>query len=588
MTVRHLCFLWLLALLGCIQSFEVNLTLESFPRLVVLGVTGYRLRGEAADQPILEASFPANSNDPLLPLKLSVPGRRAGVTYQFSLTAIDVFQNPLAFSMSRATVTPGATLSFFLVPIHELDCGDGLDEDQNGLFDCEDPECVRAGSCLCRNGRLDPGEECDDGNTQSDDGCTIFCQRQNCGDGLVSLGEECDDGNTNADDGCVACLLSRCGDGLQNQGAEPCDDGNNLDGDGCSAFCLVESSALSCTPIPAAPYQAIVADHQLFLWENNEQNLTGVLSPLSLPGTPLGQYEALTKQPLALPTGGILLWGQRRRADAVLVNTLLLVDSQSGAVAWVADSLDTTAATTAALTSSGELILGTNGSGGLRRLQRGPGPPIILPLDDGFLSNEQLAAPLAPLLGLGDLLLVASGGSLAMLSGPPPLFATEALTFLSGATLAGLTFDSRDTLYALLELPLLSRAYLLAINFQPSGVAQQHFLLEHLGPGLASLSYDRHQDRLALLELGSSCVRFFPLGGQGLLDSDGDGLTDEQEESSLIFPGLLQDDADSDGDGLSDGFEFSASVWLGLSLSPIDADSDQDGLNDAQELPTPP
>jgi cysteine-rich repeat protein len=30
----------------------------------------------------------------------------------------------------------------------------------------------------CGNGRLDPGEECDDGNILSGDGCSEFCKRE--------------------------------------------------------------------------------------------------------------------------------------------------------------------------------------------------------------------------------------------------------------------------------------------------------------------------------------------------------------------------------------------------------------------------
>src|SRR5262249_29305455 len=55
------------------------------------------------------------------------------------------------------------------------------------------------------------------------------------------LGEGCDDGNTQSGDGCRAdCLAAeRCGSGLLDAG-EQCDDGNTLDGDGCSSQCQVE------------------------------------------------------------------------------------------------------------------------------------------------------------------------------------------------------------------------------------------------------------------------------------------------------------------------------------------------------------
>src|SRR5881628_2080041 len=65
---------------------------------------------------------------------------------------------------------------------------------------------------VCGNHILDPGEQCDDGNTVSGDGCSAACQREpRCGDGVVDPGEQCDDGNTVSGDGCsAACRLEPC------------------------------------------------------------------------------------------------------------------------------------------------------------------------------------------------------------------------------------------------------------------------------------------------------------------------------------------------------------------------------------------
>ncbi|MEE8477595.1 MAG: DUF4215 domain-containing protein, partial [Gemmatimonadales bacterium] len=104
------------------------------------------------------------------------------------------------------------------------------------------PECFQ----LCGNGTLDTGEQCDDGNRQSCDGCSAICAVEVgpvCGDGVLNAlcGEQCDDGNNDDGDGCTAaCLDEFCGDGTVNDAPnEECDDGNNDDGDGCSANCLV-------------------------------------------------------------------------------------------------------------------------------------------------------------------------------------------------------------------------------------------------------------------------------------------------------------------------------------------------------------
>jgi YVTN family beta-propeller protein/cysteine-rich repeat protein len=99
------------------------------------------------------------------------------------------------------------------------------------------PTCQREG---CGNGRPDPGEECDDGNTTAGDGCSPSCQRDGCGNGRADAGEECDDGNTTAGDGCSpTCRREICGNGQPDPGEE-CDDGNATAGDGCSPACQRE------------------------------------------------------------------------------------------------------------------------------------------------------------------------------------------------------------------------------------------------------------------------------------------------------------------------------------------------------------
>jgi cysteine-rich repeat protein len=57
-----------------------------------------------------------------------------------------------------------------------------------------------------------PGEQCDDGNNNSNDGCSATCVIEAsggvCGDGHVDTGEDCDDGNTDGGDGCSANCLA--------------------------------------------------------------------------------------------------------------------------------------------------------------------------------------------------------------------------------------------------------------------------------------------------------------------------------------------------------------------------------------------
>jgi len=135
------------------------------------------------------------------------------------------------------------------------------------------PDAATIDAGLCGNGWLEPGEQCDDGNTVSGDGCSSQCKLEcdwtcgmsggcppcgmsqpACGNGIQTFDEECDDGNVASGDGCSAscqvepgwrCVVPGrlcvpiCGDGRM-VGWETCDDGNTVSGDGCAYNCLVE------------------------------------------------------------------------------------------------------------------------------------------------------------------------------------------------------------------------------------------------------------------------------------------------------------------------------------------------------------
>jgi cysteine-rich repeat protein len=92
---------------------------------------------------------------------------------------------------------------------------------------------------MCGNGRVDPGERCDDGNAIDTDDCTTACLPARCGDGVVHAGvEDCDGFNLNKaahpgtpdcpDVDC--CTVGRAGTGLH-----------------CGAECLYDTSA--CGPL---------------------------------------------------------------------------------------------------------------------------------------------------------------------------------------------------------------------------------------------------------------------------------------------------------------------------------------------------
>jgi fibro-slime domain-containing protein len=158
-------------------------------------------------------------------------------------------------------------------------------------YACPDPGLACVKIWVCGNGHIDPGEACDDGNTVPNDGCSADCSTvepgytcpkangnggpcvkapvNTCGDGIVAGNEECDDGNTTSNDGCSstcavepgftcptagqACKrIEYCGDGAVNLDlGETCDDGNTVSGDGCSSLCQLEANFVC--PTPGAP-----------------------------------------------------------------------------------------------------------------------------------------------------------------------------------------------------------------------------------------------------------------------------------------------------------------------------------------------
>lgn len=90
---------------------------------------------------------------------------------------------PIITPTPTRTPTPSPTPTFTPTPISS--CGDGA---------------VNANR----------GEQCDDGNVISGDGCSALCLSEYCGDGVIQIasGEQCDDGNTTANDGCSsACAI---------------------------------------------------------------------------------------------------------------------------------------------------------------------------------------------------------------------------------------------------------------------------------------------------------------------------------------------------------------------------------------------
>jgi fibro-slime domain-containing protein len=132
----------------------------------------------------------------------------------------------------------------------------------------------------CGNTVIDPGEQCDDGNTAAGDGCSASCriepgwvcvtpgvpclEQVYCGDGAVEPPETCDDGNSVPGDGCSGTCQTEpnymcttpgqpctstivCGDGRVESG-EACDDGTTTGTHGCSSDCMMVTGGWTCPP----------------------------------------------------------------------------------------------------------------------------------------------------------------------------------------------------------------------------------------------------------------------------------------------------------------------------------------------------
>ena len=99
---------------------------------------------------------------------------------------------------------------------------------------------------ICGDGLLVRGEECDDGNIFSLDGCNSFCR----------LESECKCFNNTLNSIGCSCF---CGNSVtEYDKLELCDDGNRISGDGCSKDCLIETYyACDNTKVPTVcRYQA--------------------------------------------------------------------------------------------------------------------------------------------------------------------------------------------------------------------------------------------------------------------------------------------------------------------------------------------
>ena len=197
--------------------------------------------------------------------------------------------------------------------------GEGTEEcDDEVETDGCDFDCTLA---ICGDSYINAlaGENCDDGNDESGDGCSDTCRLENCGNGEVDAGEACDDQSppVNSDscpndgDNGGTCQPAECGDGIvwnTDGGTEVCDefvatatcdddctpvecgDGvvNAAAGETCDGGADLESPAWDgCAPPDSAPDKACKFIPRAFRF-----NLMEIVSP---------HIEAPTEEPLCEP-----------------------------------------------------------------------------------------------------------------------------------------------------------------------------------------------------------------------------------------------------------------------------------------------
>lgn len=158
------------------------------------------------------------------------------------------------------------------------------------------PVLASQASSIVGDGRLQPGEQCDDGNITSGDGCSASgaiesgylchvpgrpCSLANlCGNNVINSGEACDNTNPLVQSCTANCDLSLCGNGIFNNSPYPdfdqeiCDDGNRFEGDGCSRLCEVEPG-FACAGSPSRCVRAGVAVFNTGVDQNNRRLESG-------------------------------------------------------------------------------------------------------------------------------------------------------------------------------------------------------------------------------------------------------------------------------------------------------------------------
>lgn len=140
-----------------------------------------------------------------------------------------------------------------------------------------------------------------------------------CGNREVEPGEQCDDGNLDNDDGCVACAFATCGDGFVRRGVEACDEASAtcvrctipcVDGvvDAATGHCYWRVSTAA-TRADSAATCAAGAGHLVALDDASEWTTLAPLWVTPFPSTWLGLVRAVDGQNQWRWDTGVMLTG---------------------------------------------------------------------------------------------------------------------------------------------------------------------------------------------------------------------------------------------------------------------------------------
>jgi cysteine-rich repeat protein len=97
---------------------------------------------------------------------------------QFSVAALALTTVPLQFRVLHEVIDMSQgyeiVLDVFECTAQDV-CGDGVDNDCDGVVDCDDTDCAAVCDTGCGDGIVGATEQCDDGNVVSLDGCSSTC-----------------------------------------------------------------------------------------------------------------------------------------------------------------------------------------------------------------------------------------------------------------------------------------------------------------------------------------------------------------------------------------------------------------------------